>query len=89
MAVDELFLDMRLREKALQAGNLTEKELAKHLKDLTDMSDNIVRFDEDGNTIDAPEVELKEILIKPGPPEPQNPEPPKPETPLLEDLGLE
>jgi hypothetical protein len=89
MAVDELFLDVRLREKALHAGNLTEKDLEKHLKALTDMSDEIVRFDEEGNPIDAPELELKEILIKTGPPEPQNPEPPKPETPLLEDLGIE
>ena len=89
MAVDELFLDLRLREKALQAGNLTEKDLEKHLKALTDMSDEIVRFDEEGNPIDAPELELKEILIKAGPPEPQNPEPPKPEIPLLEDLGIE
>ena len=89
MAANDLFLDMRLREKAVQEGNLSEKELAKHLKDLTDVSDNIVRFDEEGNPIDAPVVELKEILIKPGPPEPQNPEPPKPDIPLLEDLGVE
>ena len=89
MYKNEFRLDIRLQEKFLQSGKLKKSELDKHIKGLTDLESETIGFDDEGVPIDAPALELKELMIKPGPAEPQNPEPPKPEVPLMEDLGLE
>jgi len=89
MDKNEFRLDIRLQEKFLQSGKLKQTELNTHLKGLKDLESETIGFDDEGVPVDAPTLELKELMIKPGPPEPQNPEPPKPEIPLLEDLGLE
>ena len=89
MDKSEFILDKRLQEKFLRSGKLQQAELDKHLKGLKDLEGETIGFDDEGVPVDPPVLELKELLIKPGPPEPQNPEPPKPEIPTLEELGLE
>lgn len=68
---DELFYDIRLQEKSLRDGKLTQKEPDKSIKTLKDVSDNVMEFDDEGNPTNLPERVLKELPIKPAEPEPK------------------
>ncbi len=68
---DDLRYDQRLQEKAMRDGKLSQEDLDKHLTALTDSSDNLMEFDEEGNPTNIPERELKKLEIKPAEPEPK------------------
>ena len=66
---EDLYLDTRLAEKAFRDGKVTAAELEAHLAALPDVSDNIIKYDREGNPTNLPKRELKILEVKPGEPE--------------------
>ncbi len=71
MSDNSLVYDKRLQEKSIQDKKLSRESLGEYLDGLTDSSENLMEFDEEGNPTNLPEVELKTLEIKPAAPEPK------------------
>lgn len=71
MSSKDLFLDSRLQEKSIRDGKLSRSALQSHIEGLSDSSENVLEYDQDGNVTNLPVRELKSLEVKPAAPEPK------------------